>query len=104
MNQVEEAVNELSDNWGWWPFRWLRPEKHVPLSLARIFFVTALYGAPMSLLMLMAAKLAPDTSRSELLFAGSVFPLLFLFLGSVVIAPMWNRRAERLRRKPAARS
>jgi hypothetical protein len=32
--------------------------------------------------------------------AWAIFPLLFLFIGSVVVAPMWNRRADRLRRKP----
>ena len=102
LNQVEQAVNELSDkNWSWWPFLWMRPEKHVHLSLARVFSVSILYGVPMSTLMLIATKLQPVTSQSELLFAGSVFPLLFLFIGSVVVAPMWNRRAARLQRKSA---
>jgi len=27
----------------------------------------------------------------------AAFPALFLFTGSVVVAPMWNRRADRLR-------
>ena len=100
MNQLEEAVNELTDkDWSWWPFLWLRPEKHAPLSLARVASLSLLYGVPASVLMALVANLHPEhaPSMAESVFAIAVFPLLFLFIGSVLVAPMWNRRAERMR-------
>jgi hypothetical protein len=101
-NPLEDAVNELSDkDWSWWPFLWLRPEKHADLSLMRVSVLAILYGVPSSLLLALVTRLqpahAPTTPEST--FAFAMFPLLFLFSGSVLVAPMWNRRAARLRGK-----
>jgi hypothetical protein len=101
-NPLEDAVNELSDkDWSWWPFLWMRPEKHAPLSLPRVSVLALLYGVPSSLLLALVASRQPEhaPTAAESTFAFAVFPLLFLFIGSVVVAPMWNRRAERLRGK-----
>ncbi|HSO32631.1 MAG TPA: hypothetical protein VLT33_08945 [Labilithrix sp.] len=98
MDALEETINEISDrDWSWWPFLWLRPEKHVQLSLARIVSLAVLYGLPCSVLMGVATSVLRALSTAELLFTAFAFPLLFLFSGSVLVAPMWNRRAERLR-------
>lgn len=103
MDRLEESVNEVSDkDWSWWPFLWLRPEKHQHLSFARIVLVSMLYGVPASALMALGIKLQYAATRSELVGTGLCFPLLFLFFGSVVVAPMWNRRSERLRARLAA--
>ena len=103
LQQIEEVVNEVSDrDWSWWPFIWLRPEKHVDLSLARVVAISVLYGVPSSLLMALAVSVFRRPPVAELAQTVALFPLLFLFVGSVVIAPMWNRRADRLRARRAS--
>jgi hypothetical protein len=98
LDALEDTVNEITDrDWSWWPFLWLRPEKHVRLSLTRIVSLSVLYGVPCSVLMGFAFSLLRASSLTERLFSAVTFPLLFLFAGSVLVAPMWNRRAERLR-------
>lgn len=98
LDNIEELVNEISDrDWSWWPFLWLRPEKHAPLSLARVLSLSVLYGVPASVLMAIAACMLRPPSLPELVVTAFAFPMLFLFTGSVIVAPMWNRRADRLR-------
>ncbi|HVH44674.1 MAG TPA: hypothetical protein VM925_20115 [Labilithrix sp.] len=61
-----------------------------------------LYGAPLSGLSVLGLGCASVESRAYTPFAMLGYPLAFLFLGSVIIAPMWNRRAERERKKSIA--
>jgi hypothetical protein len=104
LDHLEEVVNDFSDrDWSWWPFLWLRPERDAHLSLGRIVSLSVLYGVPSSVLMGFGASLMRTPSVSELVFTAVVFPLLFLFTGSVVVAPMWNRRADRLRARSSSR-
>jgi hypothetical protein len=103
MDQLEAAVNEVSDkDWAWWPFLWLRPEKEQHLSLVRIAVISVLYGLPASVLAELGIKLQYAATVPELIATSLVFPLLFLFFGSVFVAPMWNRRASALRARRAA--
>jgi hypothetical protein len=98
LDRLEDVVNDVSDrDWSWWPFLWLRPEKNAHLSLTRILSLSVLYGVPSSVLMGFGITLLRAPSMSELFFTAVAFPALFLFTGSVVVAPMWNRRADRLR-------
>ncbi len=98
LDQLEDVVNEVSDrDWSWWPFLWLRPEKREHLSLGRSLTLSVLYGVPCSVLMGFGTSVLRTPSLPELLFTAAAFPLLFLFTGSVLVAPMWNRRADRLR-------
>ncbi len=102
-DQIEEAVNEVSDrDWTWWPFLFLRPGKDEDLSLARVVSVSVLYGLPASVLLAFGVFFARGPATSEVLIAAAAFPLLFLFIGSVIVAPMWNRRAARLRARAAS--
>ena len=97
IDRLEEVVNEVSDrDWSWWPFLWLRPKQDAHLSLGRMMSLSVLYGVPSSILMGFGITLQRTPSMAELMFTGAAFPLLFLFTGSVVVAPMWNRRADRL--------
>lgn len=97
LDVFEKAINEISDkDWSWFPFLWLRPEQHTKITLTRVVSIAVLYGLPMSGVMCLALRqLAPATSQ-QLFAAAITFPLMFLFLGSVVVGPMWNRRASRL--------
>ncbi len=98
LDRLEDVINDVSDrDWSWWPFLWLRPEKTAHLSLTRILSLSVLYGVPASVLMGFAISVLRAPSTPELLFTAFAFPMLFLFTGSVVVAPMWNRRADRLR-------
>jgi hypothetical protein len=103
MDELEAAVNEVSDrDWAWWPFLWLRPEKHQHLSLLRVASISLLYGVPASVLTELAIKLQYAATIPELVATSLFFPLLFLFSGSVFVAPMWNRRADSLRARRAS--
>ena len=95
---LEKAINEISDkDWSWWPFLWLRPEKHARMSLRRVTAISLLYGVPFSGLMLLALRRIQGIAAQQQFVAAIVFPMMFLLLGSTVIGPMWNRRAERER-------
>ena len=98
LDHFEEAVNEISDRESsWWPFLWLRPAKHAELSLTRIALLSVLYGLPCSALMSVVLSVCRPSVPSEIVTTAFAFPLLFLFCGSVIVAPMWNRRAARVR-------
>src|SRR5262245_53467196 len=99
MDQLERALNAMTDeDWGWWPFLWLRPRKHVDLGLARLAAIAILQGLPCGAVASLALVLARSGARSAAPWVVAAFPLLLFFLGSVLVGPMWNRRAARLRR------
>lgn len=103
MDKLEAAVNDVSDNnWSWWPFLWLRPEKHDRLPLTRVALLSVLYGVPLTVLLEVGIKAQYKASITELVATALVFPLLLLVSGSAIVAPMWNRRAVRLRARGAA--
>ncbi|MDB4946702.1 MAG: hypothetical protein JWP97_6236 [Labilithrix sp.] len=100
VDNLEKAINEISDkDWNWWPFLWLRPDPGSRLSLGRLSVVAVLYGLPISMVVgLLTRRFGSPPAAFPLVLAG--FPMLLLFVGSVIVAPMWNRRAERLRGRP----
>ena len=98
LDAFEQAINEVTDkDWNWWPFLWLRPQKHAHLSLWRIVSIAALYGVPSAAIISLALAFARPGMRDQAAFVAVAVPLFFLFLSSAVIGPMWNRRAARLR-------
>lgn len=102
IEQLEDAINQVTDdNRSWWPFLWMRPEQHKRLSLGRLFVLALLYGLPIGGLGCLLIAFLEPVSRGEAPFVVVGFPTMLFLFGSVVIAPMWNRRADRLRhRKP----
>lgn len=103
MDELEAAINDVSDkDWSWWPFLWLRPEKRSRLSVGRIATLAVLYGLPASVLTEVGIKFHYAASLPELVGSALFFPVFFLVIGSVMVAPMWNRRADRLRARRAA--
>lgn len=96
-DSFEDAVNDLSDrDSNWWPFLWLRPEKHEELTLLRLIALSILYGLPCGALLGTIARVVGEASTTASIATVVAFPLVCLFAGTVVIAPMWNRRAARL--------
>ena len=93
----ERAVNDLSDkDSSWWPFLWLRPDKSKRLSLTRLTSIALLYGLPCGAALSVLLAIMDARTRSSAPVPVVAFPILFLFVGSVVIGPAWNRRADRL--------
>ena len=98
IDRIEKTVNERSDDdASWWPFLWMRPKKHEPLSVARLAMLALLYGIPSGAVAALALVLSGARTSAPL--AVLLFPLIFFSIGSAVIAPMWNRRAVRLQRR-----
>jgi hypothetical protein len=98
LDVFEQAINDVSDkDWTWWPFLWIRPEKHARLSLARLTTIAMLYGLPLGGLLSVAFAALDPRARAAASALAAAVPLALLFVGSVVVAPMWNRRADRLR-------
>jgi len=97
LDSLERAINDVSDqDWSWWPFLWLRPEKTETFTLGRSAILSLLYGVPLGgLMMLVAAFSRPEFHEIAPVLA-AIFPVLLFFVGSSLVAPMWNRRAERL--------
>lgn len=100
LDSLEKTVNSVTDkDSAWWPFLWLRPHKHVSLTLDRLCMVAVLYGAPGGLLLATAYALVFPSKRETAPLIALAFPMLLLFVATVIIGPMWNRRAERLRKR-----
>jgi len=101
LETLESAVNEVSDkDWSWWPFLWLRPAQHEPMTLARMATVALLFGAPIgAMLTVFATMLSPESKSVAPVMVG-LFPMVLFFIASVLVGPMWNRRADRLARVP----
>lgn len=103
LDRLEAVVNEVSDkDWSWWPFLWLRPEKQQQLTFVRMASISMLYGVPASAVLGLGIRLQYAETIAELIATSLFFPLLLLFVSTVVVAPMWNRRADRLRARQAA--
>lgn len=97
IDDLEETINNVSDDdRSWWPFLWMRPEQHARFSLVKLAALALLYGLPVGGLAAIAIAWLEPVSRAEAPVAAAGFPLMFFLFGSVFIAPMWNRRAERL--------
>jgi len=95
---LEKAVNEVSDkDWSWWPFLWLRPAQDAPMTLPRLAVIAFLFGAPIGAMLTVAASLLHPEAKLTAPVLIAMFPLVLFFIASVLVGPMWNRRAERLR-------
>lgn len=100
MESLEEAVNEITDkDWNWWPFLWLRPSQHERLSTRLLATLALLYGLPIAGLASVALSIIKPEARELAPWIVALVPLAFFFVASVVVGPMWNRRAERLSAK-----
>lgn len=100
IDALEKKVNSVTDKDGaWWPFLWLRPHKHVSLTLDRLCMLAVLYGAPGGMLLAVGFALLYPSQREKAALVALGFPMLLLFIATAIIGPMWNRRAERLRRR-----
>lgn len=82
----------------WWPFSFLRPDPHVPMTLKLTLVMTACFGG---LAFLMFTVMAVMNNAFTADYAFSVFMTSFggFFVWfNLVTRPLWNRRARTLKK------
>lgn len=100
MNPLElftDFHNWVSDkDFIWWPFSFLRPEKHQPITMKLVFQMTACFSA-LGTLMFTAFTIVNNVFSVSSMFQTLVlsFGLFFIWF-SLVTRTFWNRRAYRL--------
>jgi hypothetical protein len=105
LDHLEKAINEVSDkDWSWYPFLWLRPKKHQSMGPFRLLAVAVLFGLPIGGLISLALALGVPDARPVASLPTLVFPLSLFFVASVLVGPMWNRRAVREARRLPSKS
>ncbi len=90
--------NWLSDkDFIWWPFSFLRPEKHELITLRLILTMTGCFGG-LSAAFFTLLALVNSTLTGPYFFITLASSLSGFFLWfSLITRPLWNRRARRLR-------
>jgi hypothetical protein len=106
LDSFEDAVNDVTDHDpAWWPFLWIRPDKHAPLTFARLVAMALLYGVPAGAAWTCVLALARPSLWAAAPPAVAGFATLFFVFAAAIVRPMWNRRADRLRaRTPESRA
>lgn len=93
----DDAVNELSDqDWAWWPFLWVRPEKHARMSMVRVATMAILFGVPSGALASIVFAVAMRSTWTTVPTGMLCFPLTLFLFGYLVVARAWNRRSLRV--------
>jgi hypothetical protein len=92
-----EFHNWVSDkDFIWWPFSFLRPEKHVPMSMTLILQMAACF-AGLGTLMFTAFAIVNNIFTISSLFQTLFFSYALFFLWFTLITrTFWNRRAYKL--------
>src|SRR5690349_15417305 len=98
---LEEMMNEVCDSdAAWWPFGFLRPPPHAPMTSGRVLLVAALYGIFLGLLLAILFRAAPDAPAACKELHPLAWPLgataLLFVVYRTTFAFFWNRRAARL--------
>lgn len=105
MGKVEEVANQLTDmDWGWWPFLYLRPRPHEPMTVRRVGLMALhfgpMFGVVLGGLALLQHPALRDAAVPVLVGAALVATALFFPLYLVTFARFWNIRAARLAAQP----
>ncbi len=97
MKLWDEILNEMSDDpLAWWPFGFLRPEKHEPMTTKLVLFGAVLYGGFLGMLGNILVALAEAPVAEYPLVLPLALPLLLFAFHRLTFARAWNRRAARL--------
>ena len=103
---VEDRVNALSDDGqSWWPFSFLKPAVHLPLTTPRVLALSILYAVPACLIAaVMGHGMGDRVSGNELARIIVAATMAFFMVFQCSFALVWNRRARRLQTERARRS
>lgn len=104
MKQILEIIpnihNWLSDrDFIWWPFSFLRPQPHVPMTFKLVGQMTACFGG-LAFMMFVGFSLVNNMLSVDALT--STFFISFGGFGAwfvCVTKPLWNYRAKKLQKK-----
>ena len=99
LDLLTQFHNWISDkDFIWWPFSFLRPEPHVPMTFKLTLVMTLSFGGlafvMFSVMALMNNALTFDYALS--IFLTSFFGFFLWF--NLITKPLWNRRANRLKK------
>lgn len=92
--------NWLADrDFVWWPFSFLRPEKHELITFSKVLQMSLCFGGMASVMFIGFAVMnnAFDLSSAFLTLLGSFASFYVWFF--CVTMPLWNYRARRLQKK-----
>jgi ABC-type uncharacterized transport system permease subunit len=96
-----DLFNWLSDmDQEWWPFLFMRPERHERMSSFRVVLLAILYGVFAGAAFDACAALAHKMINP--VYALVIAPVAFFFVFRFTFAVAWNKRAAKL--KNAARA
>ena len=101
MDTLEQIMNSLSDqDWGWWPFLFLRPEQDEYMDNILVLKLTLYYGLFFSIVgILFLSATGVELMVQQLIVGVLLFHVFFFALYRVSFATMWNRRASRLQKR-----
>ncbi len=103
---AEERLNAHSDDGlSWWPFSFLKPDVHLPITALRALALAVLYAVPACLVAVVMGQstgdhLSPRWLARVTLASTATFFVVF----RCSFALVWNRRARRLQSARARRS
>jgi hypothetical protein len=103
LDDIETLANHVNDtDLEWWPFLFLRPERHEPMTSARVLLLASLYGILVGVVVNVVLRLAGHPDVSPFVFPVAT-TLLFFVIYRATFAACWNRRAARLSPHSASR-
>ena len=96
---VTSIHNWLSDkDFIWWPFSFLRPNNHEPITYKLTMLMTLCFGG-LSFLMFTALAIANNAFSLENAFTTFIFCFGgFFFWFNLITKPLWNRRSQKLKK------
>jgi membrane protein implicated in regulation of membrane protease activity len=98
MDNFERLGNWINDmDAEWWPFLFLRPEKHAKISSLRVLTLAILYGVFGGMMMNAAIALAGQSDRINVVVLPLAAVAMFFVAFRFTLAWAWNRRADRER-------
>ena len=100
LNKIVDFHGWLSDkDFIWWPFSFLRPAKTEKIDLSKKLMMTLCFAGAGSLMLVTVALMNNAFDLISQLKTLAIIALAFFVWFSLVTAPLWNLRAERLSKK-----
>lgn len=100
VSYIEDLHNKASDTkFVWFPFAFLRPNKHEEICFARLVLMAIFFGSYYGIFFCVKQIFFGEVLTTEGALKNTIVAILcFLFWFSLVTAPCWNRRAKKIRK------
>lgn len=98
-DRLERLSNSvLDEDWTWWPFLFLRPNRRDPMDTRRVLWMGIYFGPMFGLAVMLAAEVVGRYAAIRVGLLGIVIVTISAFsVYRMTFAVLWNRRAARLR-------